>query len=486
MERRTRRAPRSPLVSRSNSAEQSPRYAIAGNTKELLEGERFGTPDKPQVFLRVCVLNIYEISAQDRTWQGKIDLEASWHDPTLNRDKQEQEVWPDTNMELWPKQCPFVASENKRWTPRLNLANLLEKKAEETWYKVYTHHDKDERGIKKELAVPLVVYRVVLHGVFTLEFRPQRFPFDVQELPVKVVSNREISDDPRFARLVFDTRVKYQSKVFGGANLLAGEWDLDGTLWISQGEMPQRTASRAYPVVLFTLKLHRRAGFYVYSIWLPNFVLVTLAFLVLTLEAQNHERVNLVLTLLLTSIGYRANVNDQLPRTSTFSWLEGYLLLCIATLFSLALFAYGLLGEAKFENKNVTVLSVPYLCLCLGWGFVRDQDWNRGVFVTLAAAFGYLTIDLNVSSEQVVHQVYESLNSPAEVCFFLWLLGNVALFMLYCEGALQPTRHSHPEQIGSIEAPRPIDAPRPAGARAALPAASRTPLRAATSPARAK
>jgi len=101
----------------------------------------------------------------------------------------------------------------------------------------------------------------------------------------------------------------------------------------------------------------------VYSIWLPNFLLVTLAFLVLKLEpdgAQDvaheitthpnfnpggfrsklvNERVTLVTTLLLASAGYRANID--LPRTPTFSWLEAYLLVCIGALFLLALFSYG-------------------------------------------------------------------------------------------------------------------------------------------------
>ena len=95
-----------------------------------------------------------------------------------------------------------------------------------------------------------------------------------------------------------------------------------------------------------------------YSIWLPNFLLVTLAFLVLKLEPENvhdldevtvlhsgfrgklvNERVTLVTTLLLASAGYRANID--LPRTPTFSWLEAYLLVCIGALFLLALFSYG-------------------------------------------------------------------------------------------------------------------------------------------------
>ena len=161
---------------------------------------------------------------------GKIDLEAQWHDPTLVRDRQDGENWPDTDNEFWPRQCPFVAGENKRWTPRLGIDNLIEKKAEETWYKVY----EVTKRHRHRLESPLVVFRTVIHGVFTFDFDPHKLPFDVQELPIRVVSNRTSADlsdrhKRRFARLVFDGRPGCPSKIFGRANLLAGQWDLDGT-----------------------------------------------------------------------------------------------------------------------------------------------------------------------------------------------------------------------------------------------------------------
>jgi len=494
-----------PRTSRSASYD---RQSLQGNAdddnQELRGDERFGIPGdaEPRVMLRVCVLNIYEINAQERTWQGKIDLEASWHDPTLLRDKRENEHWPetdDTDASLWPVQCPFVAGEKKRWTPRLNIENLVEDKHRETWYKVYTkYHLEGGSGVAKELAVPLVVYRVVLHGVFTLEFRPHKFPFDVQELPIRVFSNRAIPEegtpDPRFARLVHDTRERYPSKVFGRANLLAGEWDLDGTLWLSQGQMAQRTVGREYPVVEFKVKLHRRAGFYVYSIWLPNFLLVTLAFLVLKLEVGAvNDRVNLVLTLLLASIGYRANI--ELPRTSTFSWLEGYLLVCIGALFLLALFSYRLFGDAQLQTTNVlTTHGVPPLILVAAWGICRDQYNHRGacdkgsirmfnaIFAAVAVVFLYATVDFQSFS---LRQVRESLDSPAELCFFVWLFSNVTLFMLYCWGGyLQPEIDSTLDQGGALEAAKPILTPQePAAAKTTRAPSAARPAR---SPARPK
>ena len=79
------------------------------------------------------------------------------------------------------------------------------------------------------------------------------------------------------------------------------------------------------------VRLHRRPSIYLYAIALPNFLLVTLGFLALRVDhTQVNDRVQIVLTLLLASIGYRHIVGDLLPHTSTISWLESYLLLCIA------------------------------------------------------------------------------------------------------------------------------------------------------------
>ena len=221
MLRASRRGPSDPSVPRSSA-----------DTRELLDGEQFGSPNgqDPVVKLNVWIRNIYEIDEQKFSWTGKIDLEAAWHDPTLVRDRQDGENWPDTDNELWPPQCPFVAGENKRWTPRLGIDNLIEKKAEETWYKVY----EETKLHRHSLESPLVVFRTVIHGVFTFDFDPHKLPFDVQELPIRVVSYRTSADlsdrhKRRFARLVFDGRPGYPSKVFGRANLLAGQWDLDGT-----------------------------------------------------------------------------------------------------------------------------------------------------------------------------------------------------------------------------------------------------------------
>ena len=139
---------------------------------------------------------------------------------------------------------------------------------------------------------------------------------------------------------------------------------LVGEIKVYEGATSQRSSYCRYPVVELRARMHRRASFYVYTVWLPNFLLVTLAFLVLTIENDDSkgvsenkkviERVGLIVTLLLASIGYRASI--ELPRTSTLSWLDAYLLACIAALFTLAVFAFW---EAEITWKRGSQLGLP-------------------------------------------------------------------------------------------------------------------------------
>jgi hypothetical protein len=75
-----------------------------------LDGEQFGSPNgqDPVVKLNVWIRNIYEIDEQKFSWTGKIDLEAAWHDPTLVRDRQDGENWPDTDNELWHRSARLL------------------------------------------------------------------------------------------------------------------------------------------------------------------------------------------------------------------------------------------------------------------------------------------------------------------------------------------------------------------------------------------
>ena len=229
---------------------------------------------------------------------------------------------------------------------------------------------------------------------------------------------------------------------------------LVGEIKVYEGATSQRSSYCRYPVVELRARMHRRASFYVYTVWLPNFLLVTLAFLVLTIASDKvSERVELIVTLLLASIGYRASI--ELPRTSTLSWLDAYLLACIAALFTLAVFAFW---KAETTWKRISQLGLPLLGLIIVGGICLIGKPNgtvertrrstvaltTAIFVALAAVF--------IRTPTPNHELLENLDSPVEICFLIWLLLNLEFFMLFFirSPLLQPSINCAPEPRESL------------------------------------
>jgi len=296
---------------------------------------------------------------------------------------------------------------------------------------------------------------------------------------------------------------------------------LIGEIKVFEGETSQRSSYCRYPVVELRVRMHRRASFYVFSVWLPNFLIVTLAFLVLTIEKKNvstiekddvsvsensensvSDRVGLIVTLLLTSIGYRTSI--ELPRTSTLSWLDAYLLACIAALVTLAVFALN----AKITITSwraVSQLGLPLLGLivvqllgliCLDQACRRKPDGaverkrrstvalTTAIFVALGAVLGAVFIGTPTPNNEL-------LKSLVEICFLIWLLLNLEFFMLFFfrSPLLQPSINCAPDPRESLIAVpiAKLAAAATHGLHQNVPGTSASgtnPARAATSPAR--
>ena len=234
---------------------------------------------------------------------------------------------------------------------------------------------------------------------------------------------------------------------------------LIGEIKVYEGETSQRSSYCRYPVVELRVRMHRRASFYVFSVWLPNFLLVTLAFLVLTIykkEETVSERVNLIVTLLLASIGYRASI--ELPRTSTLSWLDAYLLACIAALVTLAVFAFN--AEITVTSWSaVSQLGLPLLGLIVGGGICLDQACRRkpdGAVERKRRSTVALTTAIFVLGAFFIgtptNELLKNLDSPVEICFLVWLLLNLEFFMLFFMSSplLQPSIICVPEPRESL------------------------------------
>ena len=167
-------------------------------------------------------------------------------------------------------------------------------------------------------------------------------------------------------------------------------------------------------------------------------------------------------------------------------------------LFTCVFWLIAIIGLALWHQTTDTILSMagPFLVVQGIWCICRAQLVSKrftAIFWSIAL-FGLWA--WHRQSDFLVSTVRKSIDSPAEFCFFLWIVLNIGFFLLYCERCswLQPQPRSLPEDGCFLEPPRPItsaleianeieNGPRAAGAltMALSPA---QPARAATSPAR--
>lgn len=174
--------------------------------------------------------------------------------------------------------------------------------------------------------------------------------------------------------------------------------------------------------------------------------------------------------------------------------------LCFTVVFWLC----AIFGLALWHQTTDTIMSMsaPFLIVQGIW-CIRQWAMSKKFFSSgRSLSFFFWSIALfglwawHRQSDFLVSTVRKSIDSPAEFCFFLWIVLNIGFFLLYCERCswLQPQPRSLPEDGCFLEPPRPItsaleianeieNGPRAAGAltMALSPA---QPARAATSPAR--
>lgn len=146
-------------------------------------------------------------------------------------------------------------------------------------------------------------------------------------------------------------------------------------------------------IVRFSVKMHRKSFFYFSAVLLPNFLLATLGFFLLpgseperciTSEHNGHksdtadtdeltrgDRVSIIVTLLLACIAYQTM--EGVPRSSTMTYLHGYLLACMVCLILVTLFAFGIGVSAKDWIWRIWILSNAVLIFCYSMGWFEKR-----------------------------------------------------------------------------------------------------------------
>ena len=258
------------------------------------------------VAVGIYVVDISHISEVDNAFQTELDIVAFWEDSRLAFDAQAE----GSNRRV------FVgpASERLRtqiWNAQGTAANAVGRPTMVS-QKITTFSDG----------------RLMLEARITATLRAnldyRRFPFDRQVLPIYVESYAWNRDIVRFEALPDQTGFDPSFQM--------PEWEvIDVKTSISEIARPRDPTP--YSRVAFDIAIDRKAGFYIWKIFLPLFVIVAISWVVFWMGREAlGRRAGVSVTGILTVIAYQFIVSKSIPRVSYLTVLDKLLLLSIVTI----------------------------------------------------------------------------------------------------------------------------------------------------------
>ncbi len=278
-----------------------------------------GMPNPParptRVRCAILIVNVIDIDDVSESFEAKISLVASWHDPRLAFDAAAE----GTDRKLF--QGPYQFSELFRgWWPQLVLVN--------------------EVGLGDITAVKLEVapdggVRLMQQRTVRLETPMQLhdYPFDRQRLQAALVPFGTTTDevvlevDERYADTTDELVRRNQDVNVAGWILRHLEMVVDET-FLSMGN-GRRTFSR----LLTTIHLERRSWQLVWQLLFPLVVIVSMIWSVFWIDPESlSDRLNVSFIGVLTIVAYQFVVIDHMPRMSYLTFTDTLLLVSFVTM----------------------------------------------------------------------------------------------------------------------------------------------------------
>lgn len=257
-------------------------------------------------------VDLPEVTKSEKKYSGGVPVEVSIQVFRINNiDAVQQNFFAD--FKVWfrwtdPKLIgtdPDSVEWSNQWSPNWYIVNALE----------LSSSDEDMRLKDKETG--LVTASVRYQGLLTQFFRLKHFPFDSQNIRIDIGSRSNMG------KVQFVTHTSKESTISKFHN---AEWQFDGFRAKFTSTDPDHSPTGAiYSQVHYKIKMLRYAGYYVWNIALPTFMLVCLSFFVSGVDlADFGTRMSITLTIILTTVAFKLAIGTTLPKVSYFTLMDFY------------------------------------------------------------------------------------------------------------------------------------------------------------------
>ena len=277
--------------------------------------------DPVKVYVRISVNKIGEIDTVRQEFQCQFYMRLRWTEEKLkdiSEDGKEQTSWESL------------------WDPRYHFLNAVRI---------------DKEDVKKMfLKGGEVVYHCYIIGVFKVVLKLNDFPFDYQKLTMTLVGGCD------------ETILEFMEDPLKEDNIRTNnfyapqEWELCSHVLTESKESEDTSgaSSNCYPHYEIRMNVRRQYRFYIYNAFLIIFLITALTFASFTVEADlPADRVQISLTLLLTSVAFKYYVQQFIPKVSYFTLIDSYILSCMV--FQFFMTVHNMIGGLI---KNSTALRI--------------------------------------------------------------------------------------------------------------------------------
>lgn len=273
-----------------------------------------GMPNPPASPTRVkcglMILDVIDVDDVNETFEAEIAIFASWNDPRLAFDADEE----GSTTKIYQGDFQF-AELFTGWWPQLLLINEI--------------GQGDTNAIKIEVnADGAVTYLAQRNVLLETPMSLYDYPFDTQRLRALLVpfgntSNEVILEvDERYLQAT-EAHVQQESGVnVSGWDLLKLEMATDRTkLYLGN---VSKTISR----ITTTITLQRKSGQIVWVVLVPLIVLVSMVWSIFWVDCENlSDRLNISFIGVLTIVAYQFVVIDNMPRMAYLTFTDTLLLI---------------------------------------------------------------------------------------------------------------------------------------------------------------
>ncbi|XP_038057953.1 gamma-aminobutyric acid receptor subunit beta-like [Patiria miniata] len=256
--------------------------------------------DGRKIYARVrCnVICVGEIDTVKQEFSAEIYLAVTWKEPSVKGMTREDVDW------------------EAQWSPCVYFFNAVSIDK-----MVCKHNVIYPEGEPDGVPDAQVSYR--MKATFKAGMTLHDFPFDHQELTIKLMSDWPFTD----VEFVKDMNIKDSIRL---DTFTAGEeWVLSKHV-IAQPVLEDKAKTgshRQYPLYYLTMHVRRKSGFYLWNVGLILMLILLLCFTCFAVSPEEPaDRLSVTVTLLLTAVAFKYVVSQSLPTISYLTLLDKYVL----------------------------------------------------------------------------------------------------------------------------------------------------------------